>query len=375
MLCKLPEFLLAKRKKIKSKRSSTLVFCYIVLVIIYIIFFYLNKNYNELNSKSLILTGSRSNNLDVLSAQINTTRFPFDNITIPYLRNYQYHSQLSDLKLVSENPIYDGYLTSYLSEGLTINGLLMIPKGPPPKDGWPAVVFIHGYIIPKEYKTLQNYTYYADHLVTSGLVVFKIDLRGYADSEGDSNGTYYSSDYIIDSLNAYSALQNAGFINSRKIGLWGHSMGGNIVMRTMAIKPDIPAAVIWSGAVYTYTDFVKYSVNDKKYQSTLPDEASVGRMRGKVVDIYGEPSEKSIFWQQVVPTNYLKDFKGALQLHHAADDEVVSVAYSRELNSLLNKTTIPHEYYEYSSGGHNIIGYSYNQAMQNTVEFFKKYLQ
>jgi len=65
----------------------------------------------------------------------------------------------------------------------------------------------------------------------------------------------------------------------------------------------------------------------------------------------------------------------ALDLHHAIDDEVVDIGYSRNLNELLNKASVPHEFYEYQSGGHNISNGSFTQAMQRTVEFFKENLK
>jgi hypothetical protein len=37
----------------------------------------------------------------------------------------------------------------------------------------------------------------------------------------------------------------------------------------------------------------------------------------------------------------------------------------------LDKTQVPHELFEYPSGGHNITGASFATAMQRTVEFFR----
>src|SRR5690606_32073025 len=98
---------------------------------------------------------------------------------------------------------------------------------------------------PSQYSTVTQYDDYIDFLARSGFVVFKIDLRGHGDSEGEAGGGYYGSDYIVDTLNAYSALEHADFVNPHAIGLWGHSMAGNVVLRSMVAKPDIPAAVIW----------------------------------------------------------------------------------------------------------------------------------
>lgn len=46
---------------------------------------------------------------------------------------------------------YRQFIASYLSEGLKIYGLLTVPTSLKPENGYPGIVFVHGYISPKEY--------------------------------------------------------------------------------------------------------------------------------------------------------------------------------------------------------------------------------
>jgi len=202
-------------------------------------------------------------------------------------------------------------------------------------------------------------------------VVFKIDLRGHDDSEGEAYGAYYSESYVVDTLNAYSALRDADFVDPNRVGLWGHSMAGNVVFRSLAAQPDIQKVVIWAGAVYTYEDFADYRISDNSYQP--PPQASERRKRREeLFNTYGEFDPESDFWQQIPGTNYLNDTKGAVQIHHATNDNVVKIGYSRNLMSILDETNIAHELFEYSSGGHNMTGSSFTLAMQRSADFFKK---
>lgn len=303
----------------------------------------------------------------------NPTTQPFYELTIPYLRSREYKSNLSSLNQVSVNNSYISYLTSYTSDGLKINGLLTMPKGQMPEGGWPAIVFVHGYIPPPQYRTLEKYGDYVDYLARNGFAVFKTDLRGHGNSEGQSGGGYYSSDYIIDTLNARAALQASDFINSQKIGLWGHSMAGNVVLRAFAAQLDIPAVVIWGGAGFTYLDLNTYGISDASYQPA-PSDTERMRKRQQMRELYGDPKDGNPFWKLVSPVDYLKDHQGAIQLDHAVNDETVSVEYSRNLDKILDETTVQHELHEYSSGGHNISGGAFVQAMQNTVNFYEKHL-
>lgn len=297
--------------------------------------------------------------------------FAYNELTIPHLQQQTYESSLGEMNAYLDNSSFTTYLTSYISDNLKINGLLTVPKGDVPDGGYPAIVFVHGYIPPVQYRTTEKYTDYVNYLARNGFVVFKIDLRGHGSSEGTAGGAYYSSDYIIDTLNAYSALQNADFVNKNKIGLWGHSMAGNVVLRSIAVKKDIPSAVIWAGAGFTYTDFLEYGIGDNSYRPPAGDSERA-RKRRELMEFYGQFNPNSWFWKQVTPINYLDGVTTKIQLHHPIDDKVVNVEYSRNLDKVLDNTGIEHELYEYNSGGHNISGSAFNPAMQRTVEYLKK---
>lgn len=345
--------------------SQRLIFLIFVTVILSAVFFFLKQSGEETATQSSLESKVTESN------QPQPYPAPFAELTIPFLRQQTFNSRLGELEQVSKSANYTSYLTSYTSDSLQINGLLTMPNGEMPKDGWPAVVFIHGYIPPDSYRTTEKYEAYVDYLARNDLVVFKIDLRGHGESEGEANGAYYSSDYVVDVLNAQAALATADFVNPNKIGLWGHSMAGNIVLRSLAVKPTIPAAVIWAGAVYSYTDWQKYGLSDHSFQLTQQRRSDREAKRKIIFDAHGEFSPQSEFWKQVAATNYLNDIRSAIQLHHAIDDSVVNIAYSRDLNSLLDSTAISHELYEYNSGGHNISGSNFTTAMQRTIEFFQ----
>lgn len=349
-------------------------FIFVILLVLVIITVLISLNFRLNNNRTLYF--GRFNFLKPAPSPIvspSPSPFPFAELTIPYLRQRTYESNLGPLDKYGENQDFTTYLTSYDSDGLTINGLLTKPKGEMPVGGWPAIIFVHGYIPPTLYKTTSNYTSYVNYLAKNEFVVFKIDLRGHDKSEGKAGGAYYSGDYIIDVLNARVALQTSSFVNPYKIGLWGHSMAGNVLLRSFAVKPEIPAVVIWAGAVYTYEDRLKYGIDDNSYRPPTNDSERQ-RKRQLLRDTWGEFDPTVPFWQQVAPTNYLSDFKGAIQLHHAVDDTVVNIGYSRNLMSLLDKTAVPHELHEYKTGGHNLAGASFAQAMDRTIAFFKENL-
>ena len=80
---------------------------------------------------------------------ISEALFASDPMSIASQRARTYPgSALTVRQTLSRGGSYTRQVVSYQSEGLRINALLTVPDGTPPKAGWPAIVFNHGYIPP-----------------------------------------------------------------------------------------------------------------------------------------------------------------------------------------------------------------------------------
>lgn len=317
-----------------------------------------------------------------ISPTSTETEVSFDvgkELTIEYLRNLEITgSEITFEEELAPTFFYQQYLVSYISEGNKIYGLLTIPFGEPPEGGFKAIVFNHGYIPPAAYRTTERYTAYVDYLTRSGFVVFKIDYRGHGQSEGQPSGTYFSPGYTIDSITALKSLQRLDIIDPQGIGMWGHSMAGNLVLRAMLIEPEIKAGVIWAGAVYSYADFENYGIDDNTFQPPATPETQETpdprRRSREIFDTYGRPDTQVDYWKAVSLTENIEFLVRPLQLHHAQDDSVVNIGYSYDLAAVLQENGKDYEFYIYEGGGHNLISPYFDQAMLRTVEFFRNNL-
>jgi dipeptidyl aminopeptidase/acylaminoacyl peptidase len=300
-------------------------------------------------------------------------------ITINYLRELEIAgSEITFEEKLADRSNYHQHLVSYISEGNKIYGLLTIPFEEHPEGGFKAIIFNHGYIPPTAYRTTERYTAYVDYLARSGFVVFKIDYRGHGESQGEPSGSYFSPGYTIDSIAALKSLQMMDIIDPQGIGMWGHSMAGNLVLRAMLIEQDIKAGVIWAGAVYSYDDFAKYGINDNTYRPPATPESQETpdrrRRSREIFDTYGWPDTQVDYWKAVSLTENIEFLKGPLQLHHAQDDSVVNIGYSLDLAGVLQENGKEYEFYSYEGGGHNLISPYFDQAILRTVEFFRNNL-
>ena len=283
-------------------------------------------------------------------------------------------SEITFEQRLANGPSYAQHLVSYLSEGDRIYGLLTVPFGDVPPGGFKAIVFNHGFIAPSSYQTTERYVAYVHTLASHGFVVFKIDMRGHGNSEGEATGSYFSPGYTMDAIAALKSLQTLDFVDPQGIGMWGHSMAGNLVLRAMLIEPDIKAGVIWAGAVYSYDDFATYRISDTSYAGVASSQSPSRRRGQELRAAYGEPNSAVPYWRAVSLTEHIELLQSPLQLHHAINDDVVNVGYSRDLAGVLAEHNKLHEFYEYAGGGHNIDSPYFEEAMLRTVAFFQKHL-
>ena len=267
---------------------------------------------------------------------------------------------------------YRRYYAYYLSAGLKIYGLLTVPEGEKPEGGWPAIVFNHGYIPPDVYRTTERYIAYVDEIAKAGYIVFRIDYRGHDASEGEASGAYGSPGYAVDVLNAVASLKRFPEANPDKIGMWGHSMGGYLTLRTMVISQDVKAGVIWAGVVGSYPEML---YNWRRTGSFTPSPSSRGRgWRTRWLELYGTPEQNPAFWASVSANSYLSDLSGPLQLHHGTADEDVPLDFSIRLAEQARQVGKLADLYVYEGDNHNISG-NFATAMQRTIAFFDTYLK
>src|SRR3989344_6560409 len=227
---------------------------------------------------------------------------------------------------ISHEGNYTNYIFSYQSDGLKIYGMMNIPTGNGP---FSVVVLNHGYFNQSSFTSGNGTQGMADILAGNGYITLASDYRGFGKSENDGHGSRgHRPEYAIDVLNLIASVPNLDKADPKKIGMWGHSMGGEVALRSVEATDKIKALVLWA-----------------------PTSGSVSEN----ARFYGGQRQPSIYpdTEGASPINYLSYISSPISLHQGLSDTEVDPEWAKKLNEALNAENKQGEYFEYPGQDHN----------------------
>lgn len=296
-------------------------------------------------------------------------------LAITAMRQKSYPASVITIeKTLEPGANYNRYVVSYTSEGLKIYGLLTVPSGQKPAGGWPVILFNHGYIPPNSYSTISSYAIMVDPLAQAGYIVFKPDYRGNGNSQGSPTQPYITPDYVTDSMNALAAIKAYKDANPHKIGVFGHSMGGNITLHELVMSHDFKAADIAAGVVGDESDLISWWNQRFATNSIVGNDLATYYIIQQMVKRYGTPSTDPSYWNAIDPTQFISYINEPVQIQVGTADEDVPVNFSSSLADLLKKNNKQLNYLTYPGADHNLAPDT-AAAMAQTVEFFNTYVK
>ena len=246
---------------------------------------------------------------------VTPTPNPYQKYTISAMRSRTYGDggAIQIIEKLEENKFFTRYKICYPSDGLMIYGFINVPKGTGP---FPVIIVIHGNYNTKGYQLMPYSTNDADLLSRKGYFVFHPNMRNYGES--DQGDDFYRSGLTIDILNLISLIKSQGSLavgfekaDGNKIGIWAHSMGGEVALRVLTISNDILATVLYAPMT---GDIIK---------------------NAQYIDNQEELNTPAYLIPAISPLYSYYNITSALQLFHGTADDVVPVAYSEETCLLL----------------------------------------
>ncbi len=281
-------------------------------------------------------------------------------VTIDGLRAREYTG--GQIRITNTITVTDAYTRTYItypSDGLTISGLMHIPFGRGP---FPVIIMNHGYIPPSQYVTGSDTYRAADILARNGYLTLSPDFRGYARS--DSGLNLFRSGYMIDALNAAASLKSLPYADSKRVGMWGHSMGGGVTTRAMVVSDLIKAHVLYAT--------VSADVRTRRFTGGL---SGATQSDSDLADSYYYWTRDPELVHDVSPINFFGYVTAPVQIHVGEIDRTTPPEWSRAIRDGLKKESKYVEYHEYPRQAHAFIGNGWTLFNQRVVAFFDKYVK
>ena len=258
------------------------------------------------------------------------------------------------------NKGYDKFAISYTSGDLTISGIMNVPKGLRPQSGFPVLILNHGLIPPPMYTSGRGSKREQDFFARRGYITIHPDYRGLASSSPYAaiHHDFYVG-YTQDVMSLIDAIERAppAFMDTRRIGMWGHSMGGGITARVMVLHPEVKAFVLFAP--------ISADVEDNFYELSA-DEIQWLR------DTYGKEGDP--VYRKMSPIEYFADVSAPVQIHQGTADTAVPASFSEHMYETLKAHAKSVEYFVYPGEKHEFIN-DWPLAAARALQFFDHYVK
>lgn len=236
-------------------------------------------------------------------------------------------------------------------------GVLLKPKDFSPSKKYPLIVYVYGGPHAQVVSDAFGGTNFLFHslLVQEGFLVFSIDNRGsYGRGKEFESVIYkeFGKNELEDQLKGIKYLKNLKFIDEKRIGIWGWSYGGFMVLYALTHIDIFKAG------------FAVAPVTDWNFYDTIYTERYMG---------FPEENKEGYFNSS--PINFVKNLKGKLYIVHGTGDDNVHFQNSVKFINELIKENISFDLMVYPERNHSIRDEKARiHLFEEILKFFKEKL-
>ena len=249
-------------------------------------------------------------------------------------------------------------------DGLEIPAILYKPKGASPDNPVPALVLVHG---GPGGQSTTGYDAEAQHLVNHGYAILAANNRG---SSGYGKTFYHlddrrhGEDDLDDIVYGRTYLESLDWVDNEKIGIWGGSYGGYMVMAALAFRPDAFEVGV---NVFGVTNWERTLLS-------IPDwwEAA----REEIYDELGDPRTSAERLRRISPLFHAQNIKKPVLIVQGANDPRVLQVESDEMVEAIRSNNVPVDYVLFPDEGHGFNKRTNRIAASDSyLAFLNKYLR
>jgi len=247
-------------------------------------------------------------------------------------------------------------VTLRASGGALLYGRVMKPAGFQEGIQYPAVVFVYG---GPHSQTIRNSWAGAglrQVMAHAGFVVWQLDSRGSAGRGHEWETKVYrqfGKQELADQLEGVDHLISMGFVDPKRVGVYGWSYGGFMTLYSMLHSPAAFRAGVAGAPV---TDWRNYdTIYTERYM--------------------GIPAENEEAYRNSSPVHFAENLKGDLLLIHNIEDDNVLFQNTMQMSAKLQQAGRPFEMMVYSQKAHGVTGKERAHLYRTILDFFERRLK
>ncbi len=317
--------------------------------------------------------------------------------TIEGLREHDYQGgEINVGDVLEETDLYTRYAIDYPSDGLTITGIMQVPKVG--KEPFPVIVMNHGFFSRYIYASGDGTDRAAEFLNRHGYLTLSSDYRSWGDS--DVGHSLFYSGLVIDVINLLNAIPSIPEADPERIGMWGHSMGGGVTFKVLTIDPAlsgttagsevegrVKAAVLYSTVSADDADIIDrwgpgcigdYLKGERLYGCNSSDILPLDLPPG-LIQAYKDATKDADLLRQVAALHYLEDVSAPVQINYGTEDGQVFSGTPPEWSQKAYQGFIDAgkqaELFAYEGEGHSFVADQWWAFMERSAHFFDEYVK
>jgi dipeptidyl aminopeptidase/acylaminoacyl peptidase len=258
-------------------------------------------------------------------------------------------------------PLPPSQIVHYKSfDGKIITALLWVPFNLKRDGGSPAIVLPHGG------PTGQMVDYWNTDvaaLVSRGYVCIAPNPRGstgYGLDFQKANFQDLGGGDLKDEIAGVDFLKATGFVDPKKVGIYGGSYGGFMTLMAIGKTPDI-----WAAAVDEY-GIINWSTMLKSSDPSLNEYLKA---------LLGDPEQNQKVYEEDSPITYIRSEKAPLLVMQGDNDPRVPKEEAQQVVDILKKEGHVVDVHYYPDEGHGFVKRE-NQidSIRRTIDWFDQYL-
>lgn len=291
-----------------------------------------------------------------------TKEKPLEKYTFKNLQKQKFGGSRIELdKVIDDEKLFTSHLFSLTTDNKKVSGVANVPK----RDGkLPVVVMLRGFAEKENYTPGTGTKNSSRAFARNGFITLAPDFLGYGESASPSADVFeerlqkYTT--TLDLLASISSLPQA---DPDRVGIWGHSNGGQIALSVLEITGRAYPTVLWAPVSKPFPYSILY------YTDEYDD-------RGKLLRKALARFEKDYDVEKYDPTLFYKWINSEIliQLHQGGADDAVPREWSDTLYNQLTELKLEVDYYTYPAEDHNFTQGSWQTVINRNVIFFKNNL-